>query len=65
MKNLDILLAAAGGVVLGAAVGILFAPNKGTETRSQIADYVKTKCNKRRAKLEELVDRVEAELENE
>ena len=65
MKNLDIILAAAAGAVIGAAVGILYAPNKGSETRSQIADLVKTKCNKRRKKLEELVDRVEAELEEE
>lgn len=44
MKNLDVILAAIGGAVAGVAVGLLFAPQKGSETRGMIAERVKNKC---------------------
>lgn len=53
-----ILAAAAAGIAAGAVLGILFAPDKGTETRKKItdqgkkiADGVKDKLNKSKEKL--------------
>ena len=37
MKNKNLLLGILGGLAIGAVVGILFAPDKGTETRKKIA----------------------------
>jgi gas vesicle protein len=36
-----VLFAALGGVVVGAAIGILFAPGKGSETRKKVTDAAK------------------------
>ena len=56
-----ILIALGAGAVIGGVLGILFAPDKGTETRKKIADKgsrltdaVKTKFSKGKEKLSEL-----------
>jgi gas vesicle protein len=41
MKGLSFLAAFLGGAAVGAAVGILFAPEKGEDTRAKIAEALR------------------------
>ncbi len=40
-SNGKVLLALLGGVALGALIGVLFAPDKGAETRKKMAEEAK------------------------
>ncbi len=63
MKNLDIFLAAVGGAVAGAAIGLLFAPSRGSDTRDEIKKFIKKRCPFVKSnKLEELADRIADEI---
>ena len=65
MKALNIVAAFLGGVALGAAAGILFAPEKGEETRRKIAEILRQKgIRLNRAEMEELVDQIAAEVKD-
>jgi gas vesicle protein len=69
-----ILTAAVAGIAAGAVLGILFAPDKGCETRKKISEQgkkitesVKNTCNKEKEKLnnfkESIVQKVNDKIE--
>lgn len=63
MKNMNIILAVLGGALAGAAVGLLFAPHKGSDTRAKIKQYLKEHgIVLKKDKFEELASQVENEL---
>jgi gas vesicle protein len=63
MKGLSIFAAFLGGAVVGAAAGILFAPEKGEDTRNRIAEALRKRGIKlSRTEIEDLVDEIAAEV---
>ena len=64
MKALGYMGAIIGGAVAGATAALLFAPEKGTDTRAKIQDAVKDFCDKHdikltRKQIDELADDLE------
>ena len=65
MKSLSILAAFLGGAEVGAACGILFAPEKGEDTRQRIAEALRKRGIKLdRQQLNDLVDEIASEVKN-
>lgn len=65
MKSLSILAAFLGGAVVGAACGILFAPEKGEDTRLRIAEALRKRGIKlNRQQLKDLVDEIASEVKS-
>ena len=66
MKGLNVLAAFLGGAAVGAALGILFAPEQGEDTRHTIAEILRKKGIKlNRSEMENLVDEFAAEMKGE
>jgi len=69
MKNLSkVIVATAAGIVVGGALGLLFAPEKGYKTRKNISKKSKKVLNKvndqlSKEKLMELKDEFESQLD--
>jgi len=66
MKPLHVISAVIGGAIAGAAVGLLLAPEKGTDTRSKILKVLKEQYSHvfKKDKMEELADELVDAVEN-
>lgn len=63
MKNLNVFAALLGGVAIGAALGVLFAPEKGEDTRNKIAEILRKKGIKlSRSEMNDLVSEITSEM---
>ncbi len=66
MKALNVLAAFIGGAAVGAALGVLFAPEKGSDTREKIAEALRKKGIKlSKEDFEDLVSDIKKKFEKE
>ncbi|MCL1944167.1 MAG: YtxH domain-containing protein [Candidatus Azobacteroides sp.] len=59
MKTANCLLAFLGGAVAGAAIALLYAPEKGTETRKKISDKVKEGAEYTGDTINDLIEKIQ------
>jgi len=64
MKALDFIVAFLGGAAVGAACGLLFAPEKGSDLREKIAEALRKRgIRLNRKEMSDLVDEIAEELQ--
>jgi gas vesicle protein len=63
MSKVNVVIGALAGVAVGALLGVLFAPDKGTETRRKIAKKSKDTSDSLKNKFNEFVDTVTEQFE--
>ncbi|RRD02231.1 YtxH domain-containing protein [Prevotella sp. OH937_COT-195] len=51
MKTVGYISAFLGGAIAGAALGLLLAPEKGTDTRKKLSETIEDFCEKHKLKL--------------
>lgn len=64
MKTDKTALALVAGVAVGAVVGILFAPDKGTKTREKIVSKTKDFADDMKDKFDDLFEEISDKFEN-
>ena len=65
MKTLNLVVAALGGALVGAAAALLLAPQSGDKTREDIADFIKERCPRlKKSKVDQLAAQREADIKD-
>lgn len=60
MKNTGIIITSLlGGLIVGSALTMLFAPQSGMETRKQIKDFLSDEIDKMKEKVEKVHEQIE------
>ena len=63
MSKVNVVIGALAGVAVGALLGVLFAPEKGTETRKKIAKKSKDTKDSLKHKIDEFVENISEHFE--
>ncbi len=65
MKAVHVALAAFGGALVGAAAALLLAPEKGSDARRHVKEFIKDKCPFVKGdEVDKLADKIENAIES-
>lgn len=63
MSKVNVVIGALAGIAVGALLGVLFAPDKGVETRKKITKKSKDTTDSLKSKFNEFVDNISDHFE--